>query len=139
MGPRTLVLFDFDGTITRRDTLLAFTRFAVGEARYFSALVYLAVPLVLQKINVISSHRTKEIFLTHFYQDWRLSDFEERCQAFDREVLPGLVRRQALEVMQSCIKRGDRTIIVSASPENWISPWAAKLGVEVIATRLEVK
>ena len=137
--PRTLVLFDFDGTITHRDTLLAFTRFAVGEARYGSGLLYLALPLVLQKINVMSSQRVKEIFLTHFFKDRKLRDFEQRCQQFDSDVLPGLVRAQALEAIQSYVQRGDRTIIVSASPQNWILPWATQWGVEVIATQLEVK
>ena len=137
--PRTLVLFDLDGTVTHRDTLLAFTRFAVGEARYFFSMVYLAVPLVLQKINVMSSQRTKEIFLSHFFKGWKLVDFEERCQQFDRDVLPGLIRSQALKALQSYVQRGDRTIIVSASPQNWILPWATKEGVEVIATQLEVK
>ena len=136
---RTLALFDLDGTITRRDTLLEFTRFAVGETRYFSSMLYLAVPLILQKTSVMSSQRTKEIFLTHFFKDWKLADFEERCQQFDRDVLPGLVRPPALEAIQSYVQRGDRTIIVSASPQNWILPWAIQQGVEVIATQLEVK
>ena len=138
-GSRTLVLFDFDGTITHRDTLLAFTRFAVGEARYFSAMVYLAVPLFLQKINAMPSQRAKEIFLSHFFKDWKLSDFDERCHRFDGEVLPGLLRPQALKALQTCVQRGCRTIIVSASPENWILPWAKPLGVEVIGTRLEIQ
>ncbi len=139
MSRSALVLFDFDGTITRQDTLLAFTRFAVGESRYISSMFYLALPLVLQKIKVMASQRVKEIFLTHFFKDWNLADFEKRCQRFDSEVLPGLVRVQALEAIQSCVRRGDRTIIVSASPENWILPWATKVGAEVIATRLEVR
>ena len=137
--PRTLVLFDLDGTITHRDTLLAFTRFAVGEMRYFSSMLYLAMPLILQKIKVMSSQRTKEIFLTHFFKDWKLADFEERCERFDMDVLPGLIRSQALQAIQSYVQRGNRTIIVSASPQNWILPWASEQGVEVIATQLEVK
>ena len=136
---RTLVLFDFDGTITYRDTLLAFTRFAVGWARFGAGLVLLAAPLVLQKMKVVSSHRAKQIFLTLFFKGWRFPDFEEHCLQFGADILPGLVRAQALEAIKSYVQRGNRTIIVSASPQNWILPWAAKYGVEVIATQLEVK
>lgn len=136
--PRTVALFDFDGTITHRDTLLEFTRFAVGEARYISSMFYLALPLALQKMSILSSQPTKQIFLTHFFKNWKLPDFEQCCQRFDSEVLPGLIRAPALEAIQSYVQRGDRTIIVSASPQNWILPWARKQGVEVIATKLEV-
>ena len=137
--PRTLALFDFDGTITSSDTLLAFTRFAVGKKRYLSGMLYLALPLVLNKAKVLSSHRVKETFLTHFFKDWKLIDFEQRCQQFDRDVLPDLIRPQAMAAIRTYVERGDRTIIVSASPENWIIPWATQWGVEVIATKVEVR
>src|SRR5882757_8919052 len=118
--PETLALFDFDGTITHRDTLLAFTRFAVGELRYISGMLYLALPMILQTIKILSAQQTKEIFLAHFFKNWRLSDFDKRCQQFDEDVLPGLLRGQVLDTIRSYRQRGNRMIIVSASPQNWI-------------------
>ena len=109
----------------------------MGKVLYRVGILW-PCPLVLQKIKVLSSHRAKQIFLTHFFKGWRFPDFEEHCLRFSDDILPGLVRDEALEAIKSYVKRGNRTIIVSASPQNWILPWATRWGVEVIATQLEV-
>ena len=136
---RTLVLFDFDGTITKKDTLLAFTKFVVGDTRFYVGLLYLSVPLVLQKLGLLSAHQTKELFLAHFFHGKRFTDFEEACQKFSLQVLPDFIRQQALEAIDSYLQQNCQIVIVSASPQNWITPWANQYGIDVIATKLEVK
>jgi phosphatidylglycerophosphatase C len=52
--------------------------------------------------------------------------------------LPQILRPKALEALESFNKRGDKVLIVSASAEHWLQPWAALYEVYVIASRLEV-
>lgn len=137
--PRTLVLFDFDGTLTYKDTLFEFTRFAVGNARFLFGLIILAIPLVLQKLKLVSAQRAKEIFISHFFGNMLIDDFNKLCISFCEAGLPALVRQKAMSAIFQHQKEGGRIIIISASPANWIHPWATKNKIETIATELEIK
>lgn len=137
-NPKTLVLFDFDGTLTTKDTLFLFTRYAVGSFRFFMGLFLLFIPLALQKVGLLSAHDAKEIFLAHFFKGLNVSEFKLKATRFSVEVLPAYIRKGALEAIRQHHNEQARMVIVSASPEWWIKPWAAQQGIEVIATRLVV-
>jgi HAD superfamily hydrolase (TIGR01490 family) len=138
-GKQTLVLFDFDGTLTHKDTLFEFTRYAVGNGRFIFGLVLLAFPLVLQKIKLVSAQRAKEMFLSHYFGNTSLEVFNSLCNSFCVGVLPLLVRQKAMDAILQHQREGARVIIISASPINWIRPWAIKNNIETIATELEIK
>lgn len=138
MNRTNLALFDFDGTITSKDTLFEFCRFKVGNTRFVIGLAFLAPILILQRLKVISAQRAKERFLNYFIGTLPQEKFNGLCQSFADKKIPALVRKGALDTLNQYKTNGTRIIIVSASPENWIKPWANPLGIEVIATRLVV-
>lgn len=136
---RKLVLYDFDGTITSKDTLFEFCRFVAGNALFVTKVLFLLPVLLAQRLRIVSAQKAKEIFLTFFLKGLKQSEFENTCQLFADKVLPGLIRPQALRTIQDYKSIQSRIVIVSASPQNWILPWASKVGVEVIATRLVIE
>jgi len=95
-NPKTLVLFDFDGTLTTKDTLFLFTRYAVGSFRFFMGLFLLFIPLALQKVGLLSAHDAKEFFLAHFFKGLNVSEFKSKSTRFSVEVLPAYNRKGAL-------------------------------------------
>ncbi|MBX2916010.1 MAG: haloacid dehalogenase-like hydrolase [Cyclobacteriaceae bacterium] len=131
-----LILFDFDGTITNRDTLFAFTRFTTGNFRYIVGLSIVFPILVLHKIGLINSHLTKEFFLKHFFRNFDQKQFEIKCHEFCEHILPNIIRKDAYQAIKAHKQAGDKLVIVSASPENWILPWANREGIQVISTKL---
>lgn len=137
MTNRILVLFDFDGTITTRDTLFIFTRFIAGTNKFLFGLIYLAPSLLAHRFGFLSAQKTKETFLTYFLKGFAAEKFKTDCNRFCLQLLPSIIRPEALEAIEQYKKQGARIAIVSASPEDWIKPWANQLGIEVIATRLE--
>jgi phosphatidylglycerophosphatase C len=134
-----LVLFDFDGTITTRDTLFTFTRFAVGNLRFLLGLSYLALPLALHRLNLFPAQQAKELFFKHFFRNTKHSKFLEICQLFGMQIIPKIIRPLALKAILEHQRQGDRIVIISASAHDWIYPWASEYKVEVIATQLETK
>ena len=134
---KRLILFDFDGTITTKDTLLEFTKFACGNSKFYRGMLLLSVPLVMNKIGLLSAQTTKELFLTHFFKGTAFAEFTRVCDAFTVKRLPALIRPLALQQIKDYQSAGDRMIVVSASPENWIRPWALNVGMEVISTRVQ--
>lgn len=138
MHTRTLALFDFDGTITTKDTLFVFCRFVVGDARFVAGLLFLSPVLVSQKLKLISGQRAKEIFLNYFIGGMEEDYFNKKCEEFTSRKLTALIRPAALHAIQEYRQSNATVFIVSASPQNWIMPWATLLNINVIATQLQV-
>lgn len=135
-GDRRLALFDFDGTITSRDTLFEFIRFTHGDVAFFLRFIVLTPVLVLLMLKLIKNQRAKEIVLSHFYSGQKVEVFNRRASDFTSKI-SAMVRQQALQSILEFKGQGVRVIVVSASPENWVKPWCDSLGIECIATKLE--
>lgn len=135
---RELALFDFDGTITSRDTLLAFAEFYAGRFHFIAGMFILAPLLLGNKLKLISAQKAKEAFLSYFFRGVDNTKFNNECNVFTAEVLTQIIRPEALKSINDHLTNGTRVVIVSASPENWILPWANQYGIEVLATKLEL-
>lgn len=135
---RSLALFDFDGTITRSDTLLDFMSFAKGRLSFGLGMIILSPILVLYKLKLIPNWRAKEMVLSYFFKGMPEHQFHQLCESFAREIIPGLIRPKAKEELERHRREGNRVVIVSASAENWIQPWASQINIELIATRLQI-
>jgi FMN phosphatase YigB (HAD superfamily) len=62
---RTLALFDFDGTLYKKDSLIEFTRFAKGMCR-FTKMLLLFPDLIGLKLRLLPNEKVKVKFLTTF-------------------------------------------------------------------------
>ncbi|UII30971.1 HAD-IB family hydrolase [Fulvivirga ulvae] len=136
---RKLALFDFDGTLTTKDTFIEFIKFYRGAFKFYLGFMLLAPILILYKLKVIPNWRAKEYVITYFFKGESIAHFNEKGRAFAEEFIPGMVRKKALDKFNQHIAQGDLVMIVSASAVNWVKPWADKNGVELIATNLETK
>lgn len=138
MNTGKLALFDFDGTITRKDSLAEFVIFTKGRWNYYAGLFALAPVLVLFKTGLIPNWRAKEKLLSYFFKGMPIDEFQNECNEFVARRLPEIIRVRALEKIDDYLKSGFRIIVVSASPENWVKVWTDSRKMECIATRLEV-
>lgn len=135
----SIAFFDFDGTITRRDTLFEIIRFQKGAAAMYAGLLILSPVLVLFRLKLLSSHTAKQIVLGWFFRGMPVQRFREICDAFCRQRLPSLLRPQALEAIKDHQAKGHQVTVVTASAQDWVAPWCASMGITCIATQLEVK
>lgn len=133
----TLALFDFDGTITTKDTLIEFIRFQKGSLKLYIGFIVLSPILVLYKLKLFPNWRAKEIMLAYFFKGIDQETFSNNGQKFKEEVLPKLLRKKALEEIERFKSQNARIVIVSASAEEWVKPWANSMELELLATKLE--
>lgn len=133
-----LAVFDLDGTLTRGDTLFAFLRFVCGARRFLLRLP-LAVPaLVAGALGLLARSRAKEAVLVVFLRGMPRFDLALRGNAFAREVLPGMLRPQAMEKLAWHRAAGHVCVLLSASPDVYVEPFGHAAGFdEVLATRLQ--
>jgi HAD superfamily hydrolase (TIGR01490 family) len=135
---KSIAFFDFDGTITTKDTLLEFIRFSKGSFSFLLGFLLNTPYLISYKLKIISNQKAKEKVLQFFFRNTPIEKFEEQCREFNRVILPNLIRSQAVDEIKNLQRQGFTVVIVSASPENWIQNWAEELGVQLIASCMEV-
>ncbi len=130
-------LFDFDGTITRNDSLIDFIRFMVGPARFFLGFFLMSPMLVFYKLGLIPNYRAKRMLLSHFFKGVPEDRFKEQASDYALSRIDGNVRARAMERLEWHREQGHRIIVVSASMESWLQAWCKRNRFELIATRLE--
>jgi phosphatidylglycerophosphatase C len=135
---KKIAFFDFDGTITTKDTFLEFIKFTKGRVRFFLGLVWNSPYLIAYKLKIIPNQKAKEKVLEYYFSGTTIEQFEQYCSEFSDNILPELIRPKAIHEIESLKQRGFLIVIVSASPENWISPWAQAMGADLIASCLVV-
>lgn len=139
MNEKKIAFFDFDGTITTRDSLPEIIKFLKGGTAYNTGILINMPWFMAYQFNLISAGRLKEKILSYFFSGIPENIFQEQCDLFADRVLPGLIRPGAVTEMDRLRQEGFEMVIVSASAENWIRKFARRLTLELIATRLQVK
>ncbi len=133
---RPLVAFDFDGTLTCRDSFLAFLAWRAGPLRHALGMVRLA-PATLTYLADRDRTSLKAAVVREYLKGARRADLEIEAQAFAAAASRGLFRPDALRCWKLWQSRGARLIVVTASPEFVVAPFARGLGADMlIGTRL---
>jgi HAD superfamily hydrolase (TIGR01490 family) len=132
-----LALFDFDGTITRDDTFTRFVRFAVRPGRLILGGVLLSPLVVGYRLNWVSASRARPIVARVGFQGERAESVRELGRRYASEVLPGVIRRRAMDRIEWHQRQGDLVVVVSASLDVYLDPWCESVGVQRICTELE--
>lgn len=132
-----IAFFDFDGTITKKDTLLEFIRFAKGDLSFIAGFFLYSPFIVAYKLGIITNQAAKEKVLQHFFSNTTVEEFNNLCNDFAEKVIPSLVRKKAMKEIDRLKQEGARIVVVSASAENWVGIWSKKQELEYIATRME--
>jgi phosphatidylglycerophosphatase C len=135
---KSIAFFDFDGTVTRKDTMIEFIRFARGNRAYMIGLAMLSPWLAGMKARIFTNEFAKEKMLAYFFGGTPVAEFNRLCDRFAEEMLPGLIRPDAMAAIQYHLSKGHEIVIVSASAENWVHQWCRKNGLGFLCTQLNV-
>jgi len=135
---KNIAFFDFDGTITTKDSFLDFIKYNVGKVRYYLGLFLLSPYYLYMKLGFISRHKLKEKFITYFLKGTNVIEFERVCNEYVDNRLPVILNRNSVLLMQNHLTDGDEVCVVSASFSNWLLPWTKTMNVNCICSELEI-
>ncbi|CAL1518268.1 HAD family hydrolase [Chitinophaga sp. MM2321] len=135
----TIAFFDFDGTITRKDTLWEIIRFHKGRAAMYTGMARLLPALLLFKMKQIPAQEMKERVLKYYFGEMTEQEFISGCEKFCQQRLPVLIREQALTAIRNHQQQGHRVVVVTASAQHWVAPWCNTENIGCIGSRMEVK
>ena len=132
--------FDFDGTLTRRDTFLPFLLHTLGAAAVARHALVLSPTLAAYTLGLIANGVAKERVLVRCLAGMRLDELRKEAERFAATVVPGLLRHEAMQRLEWHKQQGHRCVVISASLELYVQPWALGRGFnDVIATHLEMR
>ena len=134
-GP--IVAFDFDGTLTVRDSFIGFLRWRCSAPRFAMGLARLAPELARYALQR-DRHRLKAAAVTEFLAGLSRDALIAEARAFAAQQAPYLLRPDAIRVWRRHQSDGARVVVVTASPELIVEPFAHGLGADLtIGTRLK--
>lgn len=136
----TLAAFDFDKTITKIDTLNDLLLLNFGYKKFILKMFLLSPLLVLYVLKLIPNYVAKQNLFSHFFRGYRDENFNKICTDYSLKRIDGIIKKEALNKIRWHKEKGHKVIIISASMENWIKPWAEKNSIDdVISTLPEIK
>ena len=138
---RKIYAFDFDGTLTTKDTLLEFIRFAKGSGQMFRGFLLFSPLLLLMKLHLYPNWKAKQQLFSYFFKGMNIDDFNALCTRF-AEQNKHLLRPAGIEKVRQAIEEEQATVlIISASIDNWVRPFFDEIDkkIQVLGTQIETK
>lgn len=136
---RKIYAFDFDGTLTTKDTLLEFIRFAKGSGQMFRGFLLFSPLLLLMKLRLYPNWKAKQQLFSYFFKGMNIDDFNALCTRFT-EQNKHLLRPAGIEKVRQAIEEEQATVlIISASIDNWVRPFFDEIDkkIQVLGTQIE--
>ena len=140
-------IFDFDGTLTTKDTLLEFIKYGRGRLALLWGLLLYAPLLVLMKLRLYPNGKAKQKVFAHFFKGMCVDDFDTLCQRFADDNRARLLRPKGEETVKQALESGAMVMVVSASIVDWVKPFFSHYkvstapstahGICILGTQLE--
>ncbi|WP_454254187.1 HAD-IB family hydrolase [Pseudomonas sp. Marseille-Q8238] len=137
-GLKPLSIFDFDGTLTWRDSFVPFLRFAFGNYRFGVKLTRTGSSSVHYLYGGMTRDKMKAKLIRNFLGGVDPAWVAEQAQVFCDRNWERMMRPSGLIGLRAEQAEGRTVSLCSASPALLLKPFAERLGVELIATELEI-
>lgn len=132
----TIAAFDFDGTITKKDTLFDFIKFHAGSKNLCKGLIFLSPILVMYKLGFIRNDIAKQKLFAYFFQNKSVEVFNKVSEDYINRIQE-ITRSETINKIRWHQSQNHTVVIISASISNWIKPWAKTMDIEtVLATEI---
>lgn len=134
---RPLVVFDLDGTLTRKDTLVAFSEFTHGK--FISFLIFSMVsPLIaLAFMGILKRQFLKELLLKIHYKGKSEQELKNMGSQFAEKVMPALLNDAIYSAMKAHLAEGNTVLVLTASCDVWVEPWCNLQKIEFLGSRMQ--
>lgn len=129
LAPRSVVAFDFDGTLTVRDSFTAFLKWRAGPTRWNAGILKMAPDLAAYVVHR-NRGKVKAAAVREFLAGVPREQLEADAKAFANYASATLFRPDALATWRRWQQRGAMMVVVTASPDVIVAPFARGLGCD---------
>jgi len=137
-GP-VVAAFDFDGTLTRRDTFTVFLARGLGWPRFAWALLRCLPWLAGYALRLVPNNVAKGRLMLATLAGRSAAEMEDWTSQWLAKDFPGQLREEAMARLAWHRESGHCCVMVSASPDIYLSKVAQQLGFDaLLCTEMEV-
>jgi phosphatidylglycerophosphatase C len=134
-----LALFDFDGTITSRETFPDFIRAAVSPERFRKGRLRLAPWILGYRLGAVSGVSVRARIAEFAFRGTLESDYVAAGERFARHALPQVLRPDAMARIAWHKGQGDTVAVVSGAFDVYLAPWCIAHGLDLFCSSLDAK
>lgn len=135
---KKLYCFDFDGTLTYKDTMFMYLKFY--DPTKFRLQFLKHVPLfVLLKLRLAETEKVKKSFIGSILKGQTQEKIEKKSRQFFEAHYPKVVRENALDFIKNIDHENTQSLLVTASLDIWAKPFADAFNMKLLATQAEFK
>ncbi len=134
-----IAAFDFDGTLTHRDTLLPFLARGLGWPKLFLALLQCSPWLLGFALRLIPNHVAKQKLLLVALRGKTTAQMDDWADRWLEHDFPGQLQPWTMAQLAGHQQAGHCCVMVSASPDIYLKCVAKQLGFDaLLCTEMEV-
>ena len=135
---KTLAIFDLDGTITDKDTLIEFLSFVNGRLYTYLIFLLLFPLIILFKLKLLHNEKFKKIVLSIHFKGKDEQLLKAKAKDFIQKI--DQCTRASMQEKLNWHKENNHSIVIlTASCDLWVEPWTQKYGYQLIGTELKFK
>ena len=138
ISPHEIIVFDFDGTITTRDTFALFLRYYAGTTSWALNILKLLPIFTAYGLRIVDRNAVKAHVIRRFFKNAPIRQLNESAKTFARDVIPGLIRPLAQAELNRKKTAPESLYICSASILPYLAVWGKDQNIcHILATELE--
>ena len=137
--PQAIAAFDFDGTLTRRDTFMPFLARGLGWPRFVWAVICCLPWLAGYALRLVPNDIAKQKLMLQALKGRSTLEMDDWATRWMANDFPGQLRDWTMARLAWHQQAGHCCVMVSASPDVYLQKVARQLGFDdLICTEMEV-
>ena len=135
---QVLALFDFDGTLCKRDSFTGFIFYAHSHMRIVKRGVTILPWILAYYAKQYPAHLMRPKLYQALFKNIDADQVQKAAQHYVKTLVKHL-DSDLLKQLQQHQRLGHRVILVSASLDLYLQPLCQHLGIELICTQVEIQ
>jgi HAD superfamily hydrolase (TIGR01490 family) len=131
-----LALFDFDGTISSKDSFLLFL-WEVDKYRFLITCIRYFHPVILYLLKCYPKQKLKEIFISGILMGKNINELNYLADNFCQKTVPLIIRDKFWKRLQYHQDRRHTIVVVTATPCFILEPWCRLKSIQILGSELE--
>ena len=132
---RKLYLFDFDGTLTKKDSLFDFLKFSF-PSKYFRHFILFIPLFILARLKILDPGDVKEKLISSFLKGKSAYEIAQLAQNYFDANHQNIIFTEADKYIKNLSDYNDK-YLVSASLDIWLKPFSDYYGMGLICTKAQ--
>lgn len=130
--PVVIAAFDFDGTLTKRDTFMPFLARGLGWPRFLLALLKCSPWLAAFALRLIPNHVAKQKLMLATLKNKTTTQMGDWTSRWLAQSFPGQLQSWTMARLAEHQQQGHCCVMVSASPDIYLKRVAQQLGFDAL-------